>query len=79
MISKLAPKRVCAFAMPIMTQAIFAIHEMIYAGLDPNDILFKRGGCYDVGLECGGWGRIVLEAKVLNREEAAKLSVLDTA
>lgn len=25
---------------------------------------FKRAGCFDVGLECGGWGRIVLELRV---------------
>ncbi len=24
----------------------------------------QRAGCFDVGLLCGGWGRIVLELRV---------------
>jgi hypothetical protein len=73
LITKMNPSRVCAFVMPIMTQAIFAIHELWYAGVDPNELRFKRGGCFDVGLRCGGWGHVVLEAKVMAREEASQL------
>lgn len=73
LISKMAPSRICAFVMPIMTQAIFAIHELWYAGVDPNELQFKRGGCFDVGVRCGGWGHVVLEAKVMDREEASRL------
>jgi hypothetical protein len=43
---------------------VFAANEMIYAGVDPNKIRFKRASCFDVGLQCGGWGRIVLELRV---------------
>jgi hypothetical protein len=35
-----------------------------YADADPNEMRFKHAACFDVGLECGGWGRIVLEIKV---------------
>ena len=73
LISKMAPPRVCAYAMPIMTQAIFGIQELWYAGVDPNSLCFKRAGCFDVGVRCGGWGRIVVEAKVMDRDEAAAL------
>jgi hypothetical protein len=73
LISTMAPSRVCAFVMPIMTQAIFAIHELWYAGVDPNELQFKRGSCFDVGVRCGGWGQIVLEARVMGREEASRL------
>jgi hypothetical protein len=24
---------------------------------------FNRTGCVDVGLECGGWGKVVVEVK----------------
>jgi hypothetical protein len=30
---------------------------------------FKRANCFDVGLECGGWGRIVLELSVEKRDQ----------
>jgi hypothetical protein len=73
LITKMNPSRICAFVMPIMTQAIFAMHELWYAGIDPNELRFKRGSCFDVGLRCGGWGQVVLEAKVMAREEAARL------
>ena len=43
---------------------VFTANEMIYAGINPNEIRFKRSGCFDVGIECGGWGRIVLEVSM---------------
>ena len=73
LITKMAPPRVCAYALPVMTQAIFGIQELWYAGADPNSLSFRRGGCFDVGVQCGGWGHVVLEAKVMDREQAAKL------
>jgi hypothetical protein len=74
LLTKWSPSRVCAFALPAMTQAIFAIHELWYAGVSPLELCFNRGGCFDVGVRCGGWGHIVLEGKVMDREEAQKLS-----
>jgi hypothetical protein len=32
-------------------------------------IMEQRAGCFDVGLLCGGWGRIVLELRVEDRLE----------
>jgi len=75
LITKMAPKRVCAFAMPMMTQAIFGIQELWYAGVDPDALSFRRGGCFDVGVRCGGWGHVVLEARVIDRKEAEALHV----
>jgi len=73
LITKMSPSRICAFIMPIMAQAIFAIHELWYAGVRPIELQFKRGGCFDVGVRCGGWGHVVLEACVIDREDAARL------
>ncbi|NUM34030.1 MAG: hypothetical protein HUU50_05780 [Candidatus Brocadiae bacterium] len=56
LITKMAPSRICAYAMPIMAQAIFGVQELWYAGIDPNTLCFKRAGCFDVGIRCGGWG-----------------------
>ncbi len=73
LIPKMAPKKVCAFALPVMTQAIYGIQELIYAGIDPNTLCFKRGACFDVGVQCGGWGRVVVEASVMERSAAKDL------
>ena len=53
-----------------MDKMIFAANELFYAGVDPNEMRFKRGGCFDVGLKCGGWGHISLEIKVQDRERS---------
>jgi hypothetical protein len=73
LISKMAPSRVCAYALPIMTQAIYGMQELWYAGVDPNELCFKRAGCFDVGIRCGGWGHIVVEARLMDREKAKEL------
>jgi len=69
LISKLCPKRMCIYAVSALKHAVFAANELLYAGLDPNEMRFKRTGCFDVGVECGGWGRIVLEVSVQDRKE----------
>ena len=74
LITKMAPSKVCAFLLPIMGQMIYGIHELWYAGVDPNKLTFKRGGCFDVGVKCGGWGNVVIEACVMDRDEAAALA-----
>jgi hypothetical protein len=38
------------------------------AGVDPNEMRFKKTGCFDVGVKCGGWGRIVMECRVEDRK-----------
>ncbi len=73
LITKLAPSRVCVFAVPAMAQVIYAFHELLYAGIDPNEACFRRGSCYDIGAACGGWGRIVLEGRVMDRADAEEL------
>jgi uncharacterized repeat protein (TIGR04076 family) len=71
LLTRKSPRRICAFVMPVMTQAIMGIHELMYAGVDPNEMRFRRASCFDVGLECGGWGNIVVEARVEDRRTAA--------
>lgn len=73
LLTKMAPKRVCAYLMPVMSQGVFGLHELWYAGVDPNEACFRRAGCFDVGVRCGGWGRVVLESQVMGREEARQL------
>ena len=67
LLTQLCPQKVCAYSLSSALMMIFAANEMIYAGVDPNTIRFKRASCFDVGLQCGGWGRIVLELRVEDR------------
>jgi uncharacterized repeat protein (TIGR04076 family) len=62
------PKRVCMYALAGLDKVVFGVHELFYAGIDPDKMLFKRTGCADVGVQCGGWGRIVMEVTVKDRD-----------
>jgi len=58
-----SPERVCAFLLPNLTVLINAFFENLMNGRDPNEIMFNRTGCFDVGPACGGWGHVVVEMK----------------
>ncbi len=57
------------YALAGLDKVVFGVHELYYAGIDPDKMLFKRTGRADVGVRCGGWGRIVMEARVVDRKE----------
>lgn len=63
-LTDLCPPKICGYSLNSAMMMIYTANEMLYAGVDPNEIRFKRASCFDVGIECGGWGRIVLELKV---------------
>jgi uncharacterized repeat protein (TIGR04076 family) len=67
LLTELCPKKVCGYSLNAALMMVFTANEMLFAGIDPNSIRFKRAGCFDVGLECGGWGRIVLELQVVDK------------
>ncbi len=64
-----SPSRVCIYAMNAVSGLIFGAGELLMAGIDPNEMRFKRTGCFDVGVKCGGWGRIIMEMKVEERRK----------
>lgn len=68
-LTEMCPSKICGYSLNSSMMMIFAANEMLYAGVDPNTIRFKRASCFDVGIECGGWGRIVLELKVEEKKE----------
>ena len=68
LLTGLCPEKVCGYSLSSALMMVFAANEMLYAGVDPNQIRFKRAGCFDVGLQCGGWGRVVLELRVEDRD-----------
>ncbi len=53
---------------------VYAANEMLFAGIDPNEMRFKRSSCFDVGIDCGGWGNIVLELSVIDKDEILKIN-----
>ncbi len=69
LITKLCPKRICIYALASVAPLIFASNELLYSGIDPNEMRFKRTGCFDVGVQCGGWGRIIMELRVEERKK----------
>lgn len=69
LLTKKSPKRICIYALAELPKFIFAINELVYAGADPKKIRFKRTGCFDVGVACGGWGHITIEIKVEERQK----------
>jgi hypothetical protein len=68
LLSREAPERVCAFLMPNLVLIINAFFENLMNGRDPNEIMFNRTGCFDVGHACGGWGHVVLEVRAEPRD-----------
>jgi uncharacterized repeat protein (TIGR04076 family) len=69
LITKLCPNKVCIFALIPVATLIYTANELIYAGVDPNEMRFKRVGCSDVGVRCGGWGHIAMELRVEERKK----------
>jgi uncharacterized repeat protein (TIGR04076 family) len=57
------PDQVCVFLLGSAQNLLYAGMELLLAGADPNRMTFNRTGCVDVGLECGGWGRVIVELK----------------
>lgn len=53
------PRRICLHAFPGLASAVAVMQERIISGLDPD--LFRHIGCIDVGVQCGGWGRIAFK------------------
>lgn len=68
LITKLNPRRICVHALSALSGPIYVANELFYAGIDPNEMRLNRVGCFDVGIRCGGWGRIALEVTMEDRK-----------
>lgn len=58
------PERMCIWALAPLAGPVNAIFERFAEQLDPNDLVFDVVSCQDVGVECGGWGRILMRIRV---------------
>ncbi len=69
LLTKLSPNKICIYALNAMTAMIFTSNELFYAGADPNKMRLNRASCFDVGVECGGWGQIAVEFRMEDRKK----------
>ena len=58
--------KLCPYLMPPMTRLVAIIQERLFEGLAPAP-LFNTGQCDDVGLDCTGLGRVIIEARIEKR------------
>jgi uncharacterized repeat protein (TIGR04076 family) len=67
-ISKLCPKRMCVYLVSQLTIPVALINERLSEGLDPNQFHFMHYvHCPDMGVECSGYGEILLKVRVVPR------------
>jgi len=68
LLCKKGPSHICAGALSPVLPFVWMVLDKIGAGLDPTKFSFNRIRCVDVGLENGGWGEILMEARVEKSE-----------
>lgn len=67
-ISKYCPERMCIYLISQLGIPVALINERLSEGLDPNDFTFmKQVKCLDAGVECEGYGEVMLRVKVVDR------------
>lgn len=71
--TKSSSPKLCPFLMPPMTRMMWIVQERVWEGLDPLP-LYAVGQCDDVGLDCKGWGRVVIEARIVKPAELKSLT-----
>ncbi len=77
-IAKFCPPRLCVYAMSQLVVPVALINERLSEGLDPNQFHFMHQvRCLDVGVECGGYGEVRLEIKVVPRIKGSPASIPD--
>jgi len=59
-----SPKRMCMFALGPVSTTLSAIYERLIAKSDPNFDRSHIVQCTDVGLDKGGWGKILMKVYV---------------
>jgi uncharacterized repeat protein (TIGR04076 family) len=68
LISKLCPKRMCVYLISQLTIPVALINERLSEGLEPNDFHFMRYvRCPDSGIECYGYGEVMMKVNVVPR------------
>jgi uncharacterized repeat protein (TIGR04076 family) len=64
LIAEQSPKRICMFALGPVSHLLPAIHERMATKSDPAGERFNIVQCTDIGLDKGGWGKILMKVYV---------------
>lgn len=68
LITKLCPKKVCVYLVSQLIIPVALINERLSEGWPPDDFHFMRIiRCPDVGVECLGYGQVMLRVRVVAR------------
>ncbi len=68
LVTKFCPKKMCVYLVSQLTVPVALINERLSEGLDPNDFHFMRYvRCPDAGVECLGYGEVMLRVRVVPR------------
>ena len=68
-ITRRCPKKMCVYLISQLTIPVALINERLGEGLDPNEFHFMRQvRCLDVGVECLGFGEVMLSVRVVPRK-----------
>jgi len=70
---KLCPSRLCVYLVAQLVVPVALINERLSEGLDPNQFHFMHYvRCPDLGVECSGYGEVMLAVKIVPRIKEAK-------
>ena len=64
LIAEESPKRICMFALGPIARQFPAIYERLVGKSDPEYKRFNIVQCTDIGLDKGGWGKILMKLYV---------------
>ena len=64
LIAEESPKRICLFALGPVSHVMPGIYERLVGKSDPDFEKFNIVQCTDVGLDKGGWGKILMKVYV---------------
>ena len=67
-ITKFCPPRICVYLASQLIVPVALINERLSEGLDPNAFHFMHAvKCLDAGVECSGYGEVMVEIKAVPR------------
>ena len=69
-IGRLCPRKMCVYLISQLAIPVALINERLSEALDPNQFHFMRYvRCLDVGVECFGYGEVMLKVGLAPREK----------
>ena len=54
----------CMSALAALLPFFYMAYDRIASGQDPNEMVVDHVGCFDTGVECGGFGKIMMKITV---------------